>query len=50
METHHIPEMTLNLIQLEMDAGLRLLGELPGGAEPKKRLEELCKLLAYREK
>ncbi len=50
MEENQIPEMTLALIREEMETGMRLLSSLPGREEPKDRLDELCKLLAYREK
>jgi geranylgeranyl diphosphate synthase type II len=50
MEANKIPEMTLALIHKEMESGMHLLDEIRGRSEAKKRLEELCKLLAFREK
>ena len=50
MEEHGIPELTLQLIRDEMDKGLQLLAQLPGKPAPAARLEELCKLLAFRDK
>jgi len=50
MNQNEIPELCIQLIDAEMEKGLKLLTGLEGKSEAKERIEILCKALAYRNK